>query len=140
NYILLARALLSGDHYWSGEVACGFPALLIPALAVLGPDNTAEAIPWLKLLVIALFLISLVLVYVLFRMRHSMVQAFAATMLFAISEASLRYAADIMTEIPYIAASFGALLYWQLAISPWAASRQALPTPWGRLLIAGGLI
>ncbi len=122
-YILLARDLITGQTYENAGYPWGYPALLAPILAVVGANNILAAIPWLKLLTILLFLVSLPLIYALFRTRRSALPAFVAVMLFAVNSSTLYLANDVMSEIPYICASFGALLYWQKAIAPWGAER-----------------
>jgi|GEM_PF-2975925 len=139
SYILLAHAMLTGQPYGSAESPWGYPALLTPIMAVIGPGNFVEAIPWLKLLTILFFLASLPLMYLLFRARHSAVMAFGATMLFALTNVSLWYANDVMTEIPYLCATFAALLYWQRRVAPWARDRSVPAHRWHTLFVAVAL-
>jgi hypothetical protein len=139
-YILLGRALVIGEPYNNGEYPWGYPALLAPVLAAVGPNNILEAVPWMKLLTLGLFLGSLPLMYALFRTRHAVPAAFAATLLFAVNSVTLLYANDVMSEIPFVFAGFAALLYWQLSIAPWARQREPAETPWPRLVIAGALV
>src|SRR5438132_143057 len=112
-YILLARDLATGSHYENAGYPWGYPALLSPFLALVGPDNMLSAIPWMKLLTVLLYLAALPLIYFLLRTRLLTWAAFAATVLFAINDLTLFYANDVMTEIPYICVTFGVLLYWQ---------------------------
>jgi hypothetical protein len=140
SYILLAHAMLTGQPYGSAESPWGYPALLTPIMVVIGPGNFVEAIPWLKLLTILFFLASLPLMYLLFMARHSPVMAFGATMLFALTNVSLWYANDVMTEIPYLCATFAALLYWQRRVAPWARDRAVAAHHWRTLLVAVVLI
>src|SRR5438874_2602722 len=65
-YILLARALITGQPYTNAEYPWGYPALIAPVLAVSGAGNMLAAIPWMKLLTILLFLASLPVMYALF--------------------------------------------------------------------------
>src|SRR5205085_3468293 len=44
---------------------------------------------------------------------------------------------DVMSEIPYLAVTFAALLLWQRSIEPWLRSRELASTPWSRLLPCG---
>ncbi len=145
-YILLARDLITGQPYENAGYPWGYPALLAPILAVVGANNILAAIPWLKLLTILLFLVSLPLIYALFRTRHSALPAFVITMLFAVNSSTLYLANDVMSEIPYICASFGALLYWQKAVAPWAMGRlrnveqTQSAIRWRSLLLVGLLL
>src|SRR6476469_2355246 len=75
-YILLARDLVTGAPYENAGYPWGYPALLSPILAATGPDNTLGAIPWMKLLTIALFAGALPLIYFLLRTRHPAWAAF----------------------------------------------------------------
>ena len=38
-YLLLGRALVSGQPYFNAEYPWGYPALLTPIMAIAGPDN-----------------------------------------------------------------------------------------------------
>lgn len=136
-YILLARALLLGERYYNAEYAWGYPAMLAPFLAVAGPGNILSAIPWMKLLTVLLYVGSLPLIYALFRLRHGAVAAFASTFLYAVNGVTLLYANDVMSEIPYIAASYGALFFWQMRVAPWARDREAPAVDWRRVVGAG---
>ncbi len=139
SYILLARDLVTGAPYGNAGFPWGFPALLTPILAVTRPDNILAAIPWLKALSILLFVLSLPLMYALFRTRQGALASFTAAALFAVNNTGLLYATDVMTEMPYTFASFGALLYWQLAVVP-RPQDCARPFPWRQLLIASVLL
>jgi hypothetical protein len=106
-YILLARALLTGEPYTNPEYPWAYPLALTPFLAASGPDNILGAIAWMKLLNVLLFAASLSLIYLLFRLRHGSLPSFLTVALFAVNNITLLYANDVMSEIPYIAASFG---------------------------------
>ena len=138
-YILLARALLTGQPYDNPEYPWGYPLALTPILAAVGPDNILAAIPWMKLLSVLLFVASLPLIYLLFRTRHRHAPAFAATALFAVNDITLSYANDVMSEIPFICASFGALLFWQKKVAPRLDEPEG-PLPWRDLATAGALL
>src|SRR5919204_4212589 len=101
-YILLARDLITRSPYENAVYPWGYPALLSPILAIAGPDNMLAAIPWMKLLTIALFVAALPLIYLLLRTRHPAWAALAATALFAVNDVALSYANDVMSEVPYI--------------------------------------
>jgi hypothetical protein len=138
-YILLARDLVTGARYENAGYPWGYPALLSPILAAAGPDNMLGAIPWMKLLTIVLFVAALPLIYFLLRRRQPAWAAFAATALFAVNDLVLFYANDVMSEMPYACATFGALLLWQRGIDPWLRSKEPSVTPWPRLLLCGVL-
>ncbi len=142
-YILLARDLVTGKPYENAGYPWGYPTLLAPIVAIAGSDNLLAAIPWLKLLTIAFFLLSIPLMYALFRTRHGILASVAPVMLFAVNAGTLYYANDVMSEMPYICVSFGALLYWQKAITPWAsgsAPGKEKGLPLRKLLLAGLLL
>ncbi len=117
-YLLLARNLVTGGPYDNAGFPWGYPALLMPGVALFGPDHLLEALPWLKLLSVLAFVLALGLLYALFRARHARPVAFAAVALFAVNDVALLYTNDVMTEMPYLAASALALLWWQRRVDP----------------------
>ena len=133
-YLLLARNLATGAPYNNAGFPWGYPVLLTPGVALFGPTHLLDAIPWLKLISIAAFLLGLVLLYLLFRTRHGRVLAFLTVALFAVNDITLVYTNDLMTELPYVAAVAGALLFWQRRIDPppvGGARRPGQPWPAG---------
>ena len=139
-YILLARDLVTGSTYENAGYPWGYPALLAPILAVAGPDNMVAAIPWMKLLTLLLFVAALPLVYALFRTRLAVFSVFAVTVLLAVNNVALFHANDIMSEVPYILVTYGALLYWQKAVAPGTKSDTGTGLRRRELLQAGLLI
>ena len=131
-YLLLARNLATGAPYDNAGFPWGYPVLLTPGAALFGPTHLLEAIPWLKLISIAAFLLGLVLLYLLFRTRHGRVLAFLTVALFAANDITLVYTNDLMTELPYVAAVAGALLFWQRRIDPPPATDAGGPANPGR--------
>jgi hypothetical protein len=131
-YLLLARNLATGAPYNNAGFPWGYPVLLTPGAALFGPTHLLEAIPWLKLISIAAFLLGLVLLYLLFRTRHGRVLAFLTVALFAANDITLVYTNDLMTELPYVAAVAGALLFWQRRIDPAAVTDAGGPANPGR--------
>src|SRR4051812_44907001 len=108
-YLLLARNLATGQPYDNGGFPWGYPALRVPGVAWSGSDRLFPAVPWLKGLTIAAFLLAIPLFYALFRRRHAPLLAFAASALWVVNDITLTYANDLMTELPYMAASAAAL-------------------------------
>ena len=132
NFILLSRSLLLGKAYDNAETPWLYPALLMPFLAVAGPDNALAAIPWMKLLSMLFYALSLPLLYALVREccgrggRHCILTAVGVTALFGLNNIALSYANDVMTEMPYICAATAALLFWQKAVDARTNDRRRL--------------
>ena len=126
-YLLLARNLVTGQPYNNAGFPWGYPVLLAPGVAFFGADHLLAAVPWLKGLSVGGFLLALGLLYALFRTRHSRAVAGLTVALFAVNDIALFYTNDLLTELPYLAATAGALLYWQRRIDP--APGPAGPTP-----------
>jgi len=127
-YLLLARNLATGQPYNNAGFPWGYPALLTPGVLLFGPTHLLQAIPWLKGLSVLAFLLAIGCLYALFRTRHSRLVAWATVALFAVNDVALVYTNDLMTELPYLAATAAALLYWAHSIDP--APRPATdPSP-----------
>ena len=130
-YVVLARNLVTGRPYNNAGFPWGYPALLAPGVALFGPTRLVEAITWLKGLSVLAFLAAIALLYALFRTRHSRAIAALTVALFVVNDVALVFTNDLMTELPYVAASAGALLYWQRRIAP-AGRRARRPGGRGR--------
>ncbi|MGI8588116.1 MAG: hypothetical protein ACR2M0_10580 [Chloroflexia bacterium] len=112
-YVNLARDLVTGRPYNNAGFPWGYPALLAPGVALFGPANLRAEVPLLKGISVLAFLIAAALLYALFRTRHSRPVAALTVALFVVNDIALVYTNDLMSEMPYIAASAAALLYWQ---------------------------
>src|SRR3954447_21143930 len=117
-YLLLARNLVTGAPYTNAGFPWGYPLLLAPGVALFGPEHLLQAVPWLKALSVLGFLLAISFLYLLFRPRHSRPIAALTVGLFAVNDIALFYTNDLLTELPYLAATAGALLYWQRRIDP----------------------
>lgn len=129
-YVVLARNLVTGRPYNNAGFPWGYPALLAPGVALFGPTRLVEAITWLKGLSVLAFLAAIALLYALFRTRHSRPLAALTVALFVVNDVALVFTNDLMTELPYVAASAGALLYWQRGIAPAGAAGARTGRTW----------
>ncbi|HUS14711.1 MAG TPA: hypothetical protein VM536_06790 [Chloroflexia bacterium] len=141
-YLLLARNLVTGQPYNNAGFPWGYPLLLTPGAAVAGPGHLLDAIPWLKGLSVLAFLLSIGLLYAFYRTRHGPALAALTVALFAVNDVTLSFTNDLMTELPYVAASFAALLYWQRRLDrgPAADPRASTPPGWRPWLVGALLL
>ncbi|NTV29142.1 MAG: hypothetical protein HGA80_03565 [Candidatus Omnitrophica bacterium] len=115
-YMLLARSLKDhGDlrSTWSvgerphGQLAPGFPALLVPFLTDSGLD-----VPAVRALIVTLAAASIFLVFLLFRPAGD-ITALAVAFMSGVNGLIFLYGRSILSEIPYLFLSLLALLFWE---------------------------
>jgi hypothetical protein len=144
-FLLLGQSLASGRGYaWVNDPVAGphakyppgYPLLIAGVLLLTGTVNALPtAVPYVKALSVGLFAASLPLLYHLIHQRAGRGVATAVTLLTAVNPFMLKYATEVLSEIPYLFASLAAL-----AILEWHFRRTAgRRRPWQALLVGAVL-
>jgi hypothetical protein len=111
-FLILGQSLATGEGYaWinspthpaHNRYPPGYPALLATAMLVTGTaqDISAAIVP-AKLVTALLFLLSLATLWSLARRRLPLPWAAAAVALYALNPAAIRFAVQVMSDIPYV--------------------------------------
>jgi hypothetical protein len=122
-FLLLGQSLASGRGYaWVNDPAAGphakyppgYPLLIATQLVTTGTVHALPAaVPYVKLLSVALFVGSLLLLYDLLLRRAGAGIAAAVTLLTAVNPFMLKYATEVLSEVPYLFASLLALVLFE---------------------------
>lgn len=139
-FLLLGQSLASGRGYaWINDPAAGphakyppgYPLLIAGALLLTGTlQALPAAVPYIKLLSVGLFAASLPLLYRLIERRAGQGVATTVTLLTAVNPFMLKYATEVLSEVPYLFASLAALAaleqYARRPAARWRAAQALL--------------